>query len=384
MRSTYRFLLRLAIAITIVYTVVLIALVNLESRLVYPGAYMPPTNARDWPESDETIQEVQYRTCDGLLLRGRLLEAPPKSIALTDTLDSSLNGSVAHQKKETVLVLHGNANRVVYLDERMRRLAKYLNANVMAAEYRGFEDDHTPSEEGLKQDCIAAMDFLCDRYGLTPNDVTIFGTSLGGGCATTLAAQRGAKVVILDRTFDQLVEVAAEKYPIFPVRSIMKNRFDSISNLQGYRGPLIMIHGDQDEIVSIERGRNLFQAASCSPKYWIEVPGLSHMMTLSDETLSQMQTRFLEILSGIAKKNPSPDQSTPTTDSAPTNTATTNTAPTNTAPVNSAPTVPFPKIDRTIGSAIERLEAPEGTQAIHVININAEAQPAASEKSKER
>ena len=374
MRSTYRFLLRLAIAITIVYTAVLIALVNLESRLVYPGAYMPPTDTRDWPESDRTIQEVQYRTCDGLLLRGRLLEAPPNSNALTDSLDNAQNGSVAHQKKETVLVLHGNANRVVYLDDRMRRLAKYLNANVMAAEYRGFEDDHTPSEEGLKQDCIAAMDFLCDRYGLTPNDVTIFGTSLGGGCATTLAAQRGAKVVILDRTFDQLVEVAAEQYPIFPVRSIMKNRFDSISNLQVYRGPLIMIHGDQDEIVSIERGRNLFRAASCSPKHWIEVPGLSHMMTLSDETLGQIKTRFHEIVSDIAKENQSPDESTSTTSSAATSSA---------AP-NSTATVPFPKIDRSIDSTIQSLDAPKGTQAIHVIDVKTDTQPAASEQSKER
>ena len=181
-------------------------------------------------------------------------------------------------------------------------------------------------------------------------------------------------MVILDRTFDQLVEVAAEQYPIFPVRSIMKNRFDSISNLQVYRGPLIMIHGDQDEIVSIERGRNLFRAASCSPKHWIEVPGLSHMMTLSDETLGQMKIRFHEIVSDIAKENQSPDESTSTTSSAATSSA---------AP-NSTATVPFPKIDRSIGSTIQSLDASKGTQAIHVIDVKTDTQPAASEQSKER
>ena len=379
MRSTYRFVLRSAIAVTIVYSATLIALVNLENRLVYPGAYMPATDLQGISSSDGMINEVQYRTCDGLLLRGRLLETSLSSDISAEPPTNRQSDPTIPQAKETVLVLHGNANRAVYLEERMRRLAYYLNANVMAAEYRGFEDDHTPSEEGLKQDCIAAMDFLCDRYSLTPNDITIFGTSLGGGCATTLAAQRGAKVVILDRTFDQLVEVAAEKYPIFPIRSIMKNRFDSVSNLQVYRGPLIMIHGDQDEIVSIERGRYLFEQASCSPKYWIEVPGFSHMMTLPDDTLGQIQTRFHEIVADIAKKKPSPDQPTPATDSAPTNSA-----PTNSAAPNAAATAPFPKIDRTIGSTIQRLDAPEGTQAIHVININTDTQPAAPDKSEGR
>ena len=35
------------------------------------------------------------------------------------------------------------------------------------------EDSHTLSEEGLLQDCIAAMDFL-QRYDLTPDEVTIW------------------------------------------------------------------------------------------------------------------------------------------------------------------------------------------------------------------
>ena len=318
-----RIVLRLTVACAILYAAILIALVNLENRLVYPGAYTPPTRTQptstnsfvseansgnkaqreldpgknlpdpihsidplsDRPALDHSIQtnqisDVAYRTCDGILLWGRLLEAEEPNKTST---------------KNVVLVLHGNANRAVYMDQRLRRLAYWLDANVMAAEYRGFEDDHQPSEQGLQDDCVAAMDFLCSRYRISPTDVTIFGTSLGGGCATALAARMGAKAVILDRTFDRLVDVAADRYPIFPVRSIMKNRFDSISHLKKYRGPLIMIHGDRDEVVSIERGRNLFELAACSPKFWIEVPQLSHMMQLSDKTLAMMQEKYQEI-----------------------------------------------------------------------------------------
>ncbi|MEC7680843.1 MAG: alpha/beta hydrolase [Planctomycetota bacterium] len=340
-------------ALAIVYCLALIALVNLENRLVYPGAYMPPTRvsppssaSQDPPtpspipsqrtrsQNRQPIIDVSYRTCDGILLWGRLLESPSASEGQSAPEDSSHDA--ISNTKETVLVLHGNGNRAVYLDDRITRIANYLNANVLAAEYRGFEDSHTPSEEGLQQDCIAAMDFLCKRYNLSPDQVTIFGTSLGGGCATALAAQRGAKVVILDRTFDRLVDVAAHNYPIFPVRSLMKNRFDSLSHLQIYRGPLIMIHGDRDEVVAMERGRNLFEQAACSPKHWIEIPGLSHMMRLSDHTLSLMQQKFKDF----------------TVDA-------------------SAGLKPLPPADRSTSSELEKLSAPGQTYAKSIMNIEA-------------
>jgi len=357
---------RFSLVFSILYVATLIALVNLEDRLVYPGAYMPPSRAQPPsiatleasvspsksagekthseqvnPQSSdaaktlannsknlspELITDVSYRTCDGLLLWGRLLE---------------VNRPDDSGPENTVLVLHGNANRAVYLNKRLVRLANYLDANVMAAEYRGFEDDHQPSEKGLQKDCEAAMDFLCQRYNLSSSDIIIFGTSLGGGCATSLAASRGAKVVILDRTFDRLFEVAAEKYPFFPVRSIMKNRYDSIQNLQIYRGPLIMIHGDQDEIVSIERGRNLYEQAACSPKHWIEVPGLSHLMPLADETLEKVRRKTLEI------KNAAP---------------------------------PLPRIDTTIPSDFQAFESTPEMNMKLMINVDKDDEAGSSRK----
>ena len=164
-------------AIAIVYCLALIALVNLENRLVYPGAYMPPTRvsppssaSQDSPtpspvpaqrtrsQNRQPIIDVSYRTCDGILLCGRLLEssaiqsAPDGQSAPEDSSHDAISNT-----KETVLVLHGNGNRAVYLDDRITRISNYLNANVLAAEYRGFEDSHTPSEEGLLQDCIGPL-----------------------------------------------------------------------------------------------------------------------------------------------------------------------------------------------------------------------------------
>ena len=131
-------------AIAIVYCLALIALVNLENRFVYPGAYMPPTRvsppssaSQDSPtpspvpaqrtrsQNRQPIIDVSYRTCDGILLRGRLLESSASQSAAEDSSHDAISNT-----KETVLVLHGNGNRAVYLDDRITRISNYLNAKV--------------------------------------------------------------------------------------------------------------------------------------------------------------------------------------------------------------------------------------------------------------
>ncbi|MEC8473736.1 MAG: hypothetical protein VXZ38_03710, partial [Planctomycetota bacterium] len=91
-----------------------------------------------------------------------------------------------------------------------------------------------------------------------------------------------------------------------------------------------------DEVVAMERGRNLFEQAACSPKHWIEIPGLSHMMRLSDNTLSVMQQKFKDL---------TVDTSTGLT--------------------------PLPPADRSTSSEIEKLSAPGQTYAKSIMNLDA-------------
>lgn len=268
-----------------VYVSILMIMIGMETRLVYPAAFSDQTRGggdrtaaivpgaslaaplADQP-TDPEIQTIRYPTSDGLTLPGRLLERGPD--------------------KEIVLFFHGNGSKAAWLDNWLRRLSEQFDANVMAAEYRGYEDEAIPTEKGVIEDSLAARDFLCQHYQVTPSDLIIFGRSLGGGCAVAVAANGGAKALILDRTFDRLVDVAADKYPIFPVRWVMRNRFDSLAKLTVYRGPLIMIHGDVDEVVAMERGRRLYDSAGCEPKRWIQIDGLGHMVPLSDPILMEI------------------------------------------------------------------------------------------------
>jgi fermentation-respiration switch protein FrsA (DUF1100 family) len=260
------------------YALILLALVFFEARLVYPGAYMDE-RAQWAPAADSAIQSVAYTADDQTHLQGRLLERPGSSGAL--------------------LYLHGNGTRAKWLDARIQRFGERFNLHILAAEFRGFDgSETTPTEAGVIADAHAARAYLCKRYKLNPEDIVLYGRSLGGGVAAALAGHDGAKALILERTFDSLVDVAAGHYRWIPVRYLMNNRFDSIAYLERFTGPVIQIHGTQDQIVPIKHGKRLYAALVSEQKHWIEVEGLGHNDRLPDPNLAQIHKALNHLTSG--------------------------------------------------------------------------------------
>ena len=107
------------------------------------------------------------------------------------------------------------------------------------------------------------------------NAGNLLGRSLGGGVAVQLAADDGARGLILASTFTSLPDVGAEHAPLLAPKLIMRNRFDSITRIPEYDGPLLMSHGDADELIPFEQGRQLFEAAT-GPKRFIRIPDAGH------------------------------------------------------------------------------------------------------------
>ena len=114
------------------------------------------------------------------------------------------------------------------------------------------------------------------------------GRSLGGAVAVDLAARHPLRGLVLENTFNRLPDVAATHYPWLPVRLIMRTQFDSVSKIGKYRGPIFQSHGTADEIVPIELGRHLFDAAE-EPKEFIPLSGSRHNDARSPAYWSQLQ-----------------------------------------------------------------------------------------------
>jgi pimeloyl-ACP methyl ester carboxylesterase len=250
------------------YIAVVCALVFVEERLVYPAAYRHDTSGIIVSQPSDPIQTISINSTGAGTLPTRLLDRP---------------GS-----KNVVLYFHGNGSKAKWLDQTLQDLSDDFSASVMAAEYRGYEDDAKPSEKGVIDDCLAARDYLCDRYKIDSNEVILYGRSLGGGCAVAVASRGGAKALILERTFDQAFSVAANRFWMFPVALLMRNRFDSLARMTVYDGPLLQIHGDADVVIPIEHAQRLFASAGCTPKEFLSVAKIGHNDKLPKDVRQQI------------------------------------------------------------------------------------------------
>ena len=103
----------------------------------------------------------------------------------------------------------------------------------------------------------------------------LFGRSLGAAVAGEVASQRPVAGLILESSFPSVEALARFHYFGLPVHWLIGARFNLADKLKHVSVPILVIHGDQDEIVPIHLGRQVFEAAK-DPKAFYLVPGADH------------------------------------------------------------------------------------------------------------
>ena len=192
--------------------------------------------------------------------------------------------------KPTILFLHGNGGEIA---DRGERFAAYQaqGFGVFFLSYRGYgASSGSPSEGGLVRDAFTAYDWLVGQ-GVRPEQIMLVGESLGGGVAVQLAAQRPVAALALEATFASAVNVASLVYWWLPVRLLMKDKFESILVIGKIHAPLLITHGEADEIIPLIEGEKLFAHAN-EPKQMFVVPGGTHVSIFSGETWTREMMFF--------------------------------------------------------------------------------------------
>ena len=173
-----------------------------------------------------------------------------------------------------LLFLHGNSATIASRVNIARyRQLRALGVSVLAPEYRGFAGlPGVPTEQGLYADARAAFEYLTGTLHVPPTRIVIYGWSLGSAVAVDLAAHADEAAVILEGPPASLVGIGARRYPLFPIRLIMRNPFESIARVDQVRSPMLFLHSPEDEIVPYENGRRLYDRA-LPPKRFVDVRG---------------------------------------------------------------------------------------------------------------
>lgn len=225
-----------------------------QRRLIYfPSDEPVPPVASLLPAAEE----VTFETEDGVRLGGWFLAPAP-----------DVRGAA-------VLVFNGNAGNRAYRAPLAQALAA-AGLGVLLFDYRGYGGNSgSPSETGLRADARAALAFLASRPGVDPKRLAYFGESLGAAVAVALAVERPPAALVLRSPFTSLAEAGSLHYPFLPVGLLLKDRYDSITQIGLLRAPLLILAGGRDAVIPSEISRRLYEAAP-EPKRFALNPGADH------------------------------------------------------------------------------------------------------------
>ena len=225
-----------------------------------------------------------YVTQAGMLylpdIPGRALTATPRAVGL-DYEDVTLTASdgvrvhgwyVPGASRQVLLYFHGNAGNISHRVYSVREFHE-LGLGVFIIDYRGYgQSGGKPTEQGLYRDAEAAWRYLTADRGIAPDDVIVFGRSLGASVASWLAARENPLALIVDSAFTSVPDIGQEVYPWLPVRLLARFRHATREHVANADCPVLVVHSRDDEIIPFRHGEAIFGAAR-EPKTFLEIRG---------------------------------------------------------------------------------------------------------------
>ena len=238
----------------------LIMLAWFQRSLIYHPAKSKDLSASDSALS-EAVVDVAVKSHDGLTLRGWLVLSGQKKSSLPVDIKQLLS-----QGHPLVIVFPGNAGNRAYRTHLLHTFG-VLGADSMIFDYRGYgENPGKPSEANFLRDARAIWDYATTELGVSARRIVLYGESLGAGSAVRLAADLSTEGiepggVIVQSSFNSLVDAGRHHFPILPVSLILIDRFESDQHITRVRCPILQLHGARDQIVPLRLGQKLFAAA---------------------------------------------------------------------------------------------------------------------------
>ncbi len=195
------------------------------------------------------------------------------------------------KKFKTLLIFHGNAGHLSNRIYKLNELNK-LNINILLISWRGFSGNKgSPTEQNLYKDAKAAIKWL-NEQNITNDKIILYGESLGSGVVVEMAKKNNFNSIILESPFTSIEDSAKIYYPYLPVRLLLKDKYDSISKIKKISIPIMIMHGEKDDVVPFSMGKILFEKAN-SPKHSYFTSTDDHMMEFNSELLEAIKN-FVE------------------------------------------------------------------------------------------
>lgn len=195
----------------------------------------------------------------------------------------------------TILYSHGNAEDIGHLRPLLEEFRRRGFA-VMAYDYEGYGTSAgRPSETAAYRDVTAAYRYLTREAGVPAKRIIVFGRSVGGGPAVELAVREPVGGLVLQNAFVSAYRVLT-RIPLFPF-----DKFRNLAKIDRVRAPVLVIHGEADEIVPFWHGQRLFAAAPEPKRHgWIAAAGHNDLEYVAGESYWETLAAFSRLVQAEA------------------------------------------------------------------------------------
>lgn len=202
--------------------------------------------------------------------RPLLFEPDAQDIAIPAKA-ATLHGWVVNPGQARALIYFGGNGESVERDVDLFRKA-VPGISVYLVPYRGFgANAGTPTEAVLFADALAVDDWVRARHA----QVSVMGRSLGSGVATWVASQRPTDKLVLVTPFDSVLNIARERFPIFPVAPFLKDPYESWRYAGSVKAKVLVVLAADDHVVPRARSEALIVYFPVKPAV-VVVPHSGH------------------------------------------------------------------------------------------------------------
>jgi uncharacterized protein len=173
-----------------------------------------------------------------------------------------------------VLYFHGNAGALDRWGDIFRQQFRDYGCDLFIMDYRRFGKSQGPvSEKAFYADALAAYDFLEARY--RPEDMVIYGRSMGTGLASHVAAHRKAREVVLETPFASMPDLFYTYYPFLPRLFLFQFRLDNRHWLASVRDPITILAGNEDYVTPLRCANRLRPSLKAQDRF-VVIEGAGH------------------------------------------------------------------------------------------------------------
>lgn len=202
--------------------------------------------------------------------------------------------TIQHHNKSaryTILYSHGNAVDIGHLRHLFADFYQH-GYSVLAYDYSGYGlSSGQPSEQQAYDDIERVYTYLTEQQGVAPENIIVYGHSLGAAIALDLASKKKVAGLVLEAPFVSAFRVLT-RVTLYPF-----DKFSNIDKLPDLNTPVYFMHSRDDRVVPFWHSQELLSHThQPTSHYWLDHAGHDGISFSGEEYWSRLEV-FLATLS---------------------------------------------------------------------------------------